>query len=194
MKFILGALGVIFLVILVIVLITRGGNDRTAVEEAVVISEQAREGVSAVYTQQGAVVGQNQRRAIRIIVNQDERRLEILTGYEEAVLRSHTYANTNAAYQTFLVAIDQAGFGTKKATTVVDPRGACPLGRTYIFELREFSQPMIDLWSTSCGKKMGTFGGNTTMVRTLFEKQIPDYAKRVQDVDLSGTKSPEAES
>ena len=37
--------------------------------------------VSAVLTTEGNIVGENQRRGIRVIVNQDERRLAILSGY-----------------------------------------------------------------------------------------------------------------
>lgn len=186
MKYILGALGVIFVVILAVVLIMRGGGDnRSTVEPRLVVSEQAREGISAVLTTQGEVVGEDQRRAIRIVVNQDERRLEILSGYGEAVERASTFANTHAAFETFLVALDQAGFDAKRETAIDDERGACPLGRRYIYELKEHSQELVRLWNTSCGKRLGTFDGNSTTIRRLFEQQIPDYRKAVRGVELS---------
>jgi hypothetical protein len=187
MKFILGALGIIFVVILAVVLIFRGGgNDRDIVGPRLDVSKEAREGVSAVFTTQGEVVGEDQRKAIRIIVNQDERRLEVLTGYEEAVERSSTFANTHAAFETFLVSIDQAGFENRKPSAVEDERGACPLGKRYIYELREHSQELLRLWNTSCGSKQGTFDGNSSTIRQLFEQQIPDYDKAVSNVDLNG--------
>jgi len=188
MKYILGVFGVIFVSIIAIVLIMRGGGDKRTAVKPLVISEEAREGVAAVYTEQGAVVGENQRRAIRVIVNQDERRLEILCGYEEAVERSSTFANTNAAFENFLVALDQAGFEEKKPTAIKDERGACPLGRRYIFELREYSQELLRSWNTSCNGKMGNFDGNTSTVRQLFQKQIPDYSGLTRNVDLSGSR------
>lgn len=188
MKYILGVFGVIFVSIIAIVLIMRGGGDKRTAVKPLVISEEAREGVAAVYTEQGAVVGENQRRAIRVIVNQDERRLEILSGYEEAVERSSTFANTNAAFENFLVALDQAGFEEKKPTAIKDERGACPLGRRYIFELREYSQELLRSWNTSCNGKMGNFDGNTSTVRQLFQKQIPDYSGLTRNVDLSGSR------
>lgn len=189
MKYVLGVFGVILVAILAIVLLTRGGNKRPE-EVPLTVAQEAREGVSAVYTTQGGVVGQDRRRAIRIVVNQEERRLEILTGYEEAVERAHTYPNTQSAFETFLVALDQAGFDKKKETVIEDERGACPLGRRYIYELKEYSQDMLSLWGTSCGKNLGTFNGNRNTVKKLFEQQIPDYSDQIKGVDLTGKKPP----
>jgi len=189
MKYILGVFGVIFVALLAIILIMRvGRGDNKPAERPLVVSEEAREGVAAVLTTQGRVVGEDQRRAIRISVNQTERRLEILTGYEEAVERAQTYANTPVAFETFLVALDQAGFDRKKKSTIQDERGACPLGKRYIYELKEYSQDLLSLWNTSCGKKAGTFAGNQNTIRKLFEHQIPGYATQVRGVDLSGAK------
>lgn len=188
MKYVLGIFGVIFVAIIAIVLITRGGGDNRPDVKPLVVSEEAREGVSAVYTVHGAVVGENQRRAIRVVVSQDERRLEILSGYGEAVERASTFPNTNAAFENFLVALDQSGFDNKRPTKITDDRGACPLGRRFTYELREYSQELLRLWNTSCGGKLGDFNGRSTTVRRLFEKQIPDYQKLVRGVDLTGTK------
>ena len=191
MKYVFGVLGVIFVVILVVVLITRGG-DRAPEEPPVVVSEEAREGVSAVYTEKGVITGEDRRRSIRIIVNQDERRLEILTGYGDAIERAQTYPNTHSAFEAFLIALDSEGFDREQLEPIgIDERGACPLGRTYIYELIEFSQPLIDLWGTSCGTKIGTFAGDKAAIRKLFQLQIPDYKDQVEDVDLSGTEVPE---
>jgi hypothetical protein len=194
MKYVLAVLGVIFLVILAVILITRGGP-RGPEAPSLVVSKEAREGVSAVYTQEGTITGEDRRRAIRIIVNQDERRLEVLTGYGEAVEFAQTYPNTHEAFETFLVALDQAGFDDKReAPAGVDERGACPLGRRYAYELNEYSQPLLSLWGTSCGGKLGTFAGNKTTILKLFELQIPNYRDQVKDVDLQGTKVPKEET
>jgi hypothetical protein len=188
MKYVLGIFGVIFVAILAIVLITRGGGKRAPTEKPLVVAQEAREGVSAVLTTQGKLVGEDQRRAIRISIDQNERRLEILTGYEEAVERAQTYPNTHAAFEAFLVALDQAGFDSKRKTIIKDERGACPLGKRYIYELKEYSQDLLSLWDTNCGQQMGTFAGSKLTVRKLFEQQIPDYRKQIRGVDLAGTK------
>lgn len=182
-------LGIIFVVILAIVLITRDGGEGPT-EPQLDISQEARQGVSAVYTEQGEVVGQDRRRAIRIVVNQNERRLEILSGYEEAVERASSFPNTQAAFENFLVALDLAGFDDTQPSVVEDERGVCPLGKRYIFALNEFSQPLLESWTTSCSRRIGTFDGSLTTVRKLFEQQIPDYNDQVRGVDLTGTKDP----
>ena len=187
MKFVLGVLGVILVVLLAIILITRGGNREPAIRP-VVVSEEAREGVSAVFTTRGKLVGQDERRAIRISVNQDERRLEILSGYEEAVERAQVYPNTHAAFENFLIAMDLLGYNRSRVSSIEDERGACPTGKTDIYELKEYSQQMVRLWDSSCGGKLGTMAGSDATIRKLFEEQIPDYSKQIKDVDLYGAR------
>lgn len=191
MKYVLGVLGVIIVAILAIVLITRGGGDKKPADRPVVVSKEAREGVSAVFTQYGQVVGEDQRRAIRITVNQNERRLEILTGFGEAVERAQSYPNTFAAFENFLLAIDGQGFNRSKKSLIEDQRAVCPLGNRFDYRLLEYSQPLVDLWSTTCGKKIGTFDGSRTNIQKLFQLQIPDYRDQIREVSLSGQNKPE---
>jgi hypothetical protein len=187
MKYVFGVLGVIFAVVLAIILISGGGNDKKKTDttkRVVKVSQQNKEGTSVSVTTQGRVVGEDERRAIRIIVTQNERRLEILTGYEEAVERSQVYANTPAAYENFLIAIDRAGFNRSRPYPIKDERGVCPLQRRYIYELKEYGQELSRLWSTQCSAKQGTFAGAATTLRVLFQEQIPDYSKQIRGVKL----------
>lgn len=189
MKYVLGMLGVILVVVLAIILISRGGKDKPPTgqqgERVITVSEQAKESTSAQMTIQGKLVGEDERRAIRITVSQDERKLEILTGYEEAVESSQVYANTPAAYETFLAALDYAGLSRERKALTTDERAVCPLGNRYIYELKEFSQELIRLWDTTCGNKWGTFGGDENTVRKLFQEQIPEYQKQVKGAKLT---------
>lgn len=189
MKYILGVFGVILVVVLAIILMSRGGDDKPPAgqqgERVVKVSEQDREGTSVVLTTQGKLVGETERRAVRVVVSQNERRLEVLTGYEEAVERSQVYSNTPAAYENFLIALDFAGFSRERKAKTTDERAICPLGKRYIYELKEYSQDLIRLWDTSCGNKFGTFGGDEKTIRQLFEAQIPDYDKHLRGVKLN---------
>lgn len=190
MKYVLGILGIILVAVFAIFLITRGGGDEPEDKpKEVVVSQQNNPNTSAVMTQQGKLLGEDERRAIRISVTQSERRLDVLTGYGEAVESSQVFANTPEAYENFLIALDKAGYEQKRETSNTDERGSCPLGRTYIYELKEFSQDLIRLWDTTCGQKIGTFNGDQGTVRKLFQEQIPDYSKKVENVDLMGTKA-----
>ena len=67
------------------------------------------------------------------------------------------------------------------APAETDSRGVCPLGQQYIFESINGSSDLQHTWATSCGGQ-GTFGGKTSTVITLFEKQIPDFTSRTSSV------------
>jgi len=190
MKYLFGVLGAFFVLIMALVLITSRGRRQSTGEKPLIVSQEARAGVSAVLTTQGAVTGEDRRRAIRISVSQNERRLEILTGYEESVESSSTFPNTQLAFENFLAALERAGYSAKQRTIIKDNRGVCPFGSRYTYELREYSQDLMSRWNTSCSSKQGDFAGNGSTVRRLFQMQITDYNSLVQGVDLSGTQVP----
>ncbi len=187
MKYILGVIALFMVTIFAILLVTRGhGTPKQPTSRQIKVSQRANLGTAAVFTTEGRLVGETERRSIRIRVSRDERRLEILTGYEEAVDKSFVFPNTQSAYQTFLIALDRAGFTTERQQVIQrDERGACPLGRTYVYEFKEYSQQLVHLWDTSCGPRGGgTFGGITTTTQRLFQAQIPEYSKHIKGVKL----------
>lgn len=189
MKYILGVLGLFLVTIIAIVLVTRQRGANVPTQQGGSSSQAAQydtKNTAAAYTTQGKLVGENERRAIRIKVSQSERRLEVLTGYNEGVERSHVFPNTETAYETFLAAVGGAGFTREnKQAPKRDERAVCPLGKHYVYELNEFSQQISRLWGTTCSPKLGgTFGGNPSTIRKLFQAQITEYNKLVRDVEL----------
>lgn len=136
------------------------------------------------FTTQGRVVGEDSFHSIRITVTPTERRLEILDGYADTVQRTQSYDNTQLAYQQFLAALDRAGYGKSQITKNAKPDGVCPLGNRFLYQLDNNGDKIINAWSTTCAKADGNFGGNTGLVRTLFQQQITDYSKLVTGVRL----------
>ncbi len=138
------------------------------------------------YTVQGAVVGNEEHRSISITVDARTRKLEVLQSYNNQVIKSQETPNTQEAYNAFIAAINGAGF-----TSNVRPEGrgdeaqSCPLGRKYIFEAAPGTSNSFRTWSTSCGKKQGTFTGNQSTIQTLFQDQIPNYSQLVSGVQLN---------
>jgi len=188
MKYALGVLGVIIVAVLAILLITRKpGEPQTPVNapRKVDLTQENTDGTSLVYTTYGTLVGQDQRRGIRITVSQDERRIEMLTGYESTVSTSQIFENTPIAYQNFLSAIKRAGFIKSQKTPIIDELGVCPLGQRYSYDFKDYGEEITHLWSTSCAAGQGSFAGSPTLVRTLFQKQIPDYSKVVSGINLA---------
>jgi hypothetical protein len=134
---------------------------------------------------EGKLVGEEDRRAVRVTVSDSERVVEVLGGYEEKVIKSKKYSNTRAAFETFLLALDRIGFGRQRSNVrIKDERGACPLGNRYIYELNSGGKQELRTWSDNCLGAEGTFGGSTSQARQIFKNQISDYDKFIQDVEL----------
>jgi hypothetical protein len=191
MKYVLGVLGAVILAILAIVLIGGRGPDtdsngqKPGAKKAVSVVDYSNNLNSEVsWTIQGRLVGQDQRKSVRIVVSQRERRFEILNGYEESVESVQRFQNSPAAYDTFLRALDAAGFSKERKVAVTDERGVCPQGNRYIYDLEDGSDHVLRSWSTTCSTAQGNFAGNAVTTRQLFQDQIPEYSKLIQGVKL----------
>lgn len=185
MRYILGVLGAILLLILVFVMIFRGGGSdtQTVVPAQIHLADYASKNSTVVYTTVGSVVGQESQRTIRIVVTPSERRLEVLSDYQQTVLSSQAFSNSTAAYEAFLSALDGQGFTASKKSSVDDPQTICPTGQRYVYDLTEDGQEVSSLWSVTCDRS-GTFKGVPAVVQQLFQDQIPNYDDLVRNVDL----------
>ena len=189
MKYILGVIGVVVLAIIAIALLLRSpapnNGQKPGGKPAVKLADFSSDtGSNVTWTMQGPVEGQDQRRSVRITVSPNERRLEILAGYEESVERTQTFSNNTQAYETFIQALNNAGFARERDVPLKDERGVCPLGNRFIYELRDDGDQKLRTWSASCNTAAGPFAGNALLTRQLFQRQIPDYNKQVRDVNL----------
>lgn len=190
MKYFFGVLAVVLAAIIAIVMLTRTPDTTTSGQKpggkpAVKLLDYVdKTGSQTQWTMQGKLVGEEQRRAIRVSVSESERRVEILQGYEERVERSASYPNTRAAYETFLRALDVAGFTRERKVAITDERGVCPIGNRYIYNLWEGSEHPVRTWSATCSGALGTFAGNPVLTQQLFQLQIPDYAVQTRGVQL----------
>jgi hypothetical protein len=120
------------------------------------------------YTTDGHINGDDKHRGIKITVDQFQRKVDILSGYSNNILEEHTQPNNKAAYEVFLKALKNED-------------GQCPLGTRTILELNDSGDSLSRLWTSSCGKKVGTFGGNTGAIQSLFQAQITDYSKIISN-------------
>lgn len=188
MKYILGVFGVIVILIFAVILIVRRSPAPTTPaqtgERQVNLADYETKPATAILTTRGEIVGDEERRGIRITVSSQERVIEILRGYNETVDSRQSFSNNGNAFANFLSALDAAGFSREQETDVKDDRGSCPLGRRYDYKLQDGSEEIFRFWNTSCSTKIGSFGGNGNLVRRLFENQIPDYRKLTRDVEL----------
>ncbi len=187
MKYVLGVLAVIFVAVLAIVLIVSGGNggsSQTKSNISTKLVDLATPDSRVTFTTQGRLVGDHERRGIRITVDEGKRTIQVLAGYDQDVIKSKSYSNNDTAYQYFLAALDQAGFKLKRTSTVSDSRGACPAGSTYLYQLNDGKSNVIDSWATECSSRQGNLGTNSGVINQLFQTQIPDYDTIANPVEL----------
>ena len=131
----------------------------------------------------GPVVAHENRYSMRIIVARDERRIEIINGYNNLVIKSQTYDNNLEAYNTFLHALEYLNFTSEVKPKITDDTGVCATGYEYIYELRNTGNKDSDkrLWAVTCGAGIGNAANNGPTVRNLFVVQIPDYGLFLQN-------------
>lgn len=149
--------------------------------------EEGKAGRPVRYTTNGNVVGNEERRSVRITVDSSSRLAEIIRGYNGEVIGSQRTANTQNAYDAFMAAIASAGF-VQINNRLAGPTeaAACPLGQTFSYEVAPSMDGAFRSWSTSCGNKQGTFNGNHQTIDTLFKRQIPNYSDFTQNVRFNG--------
>ena len=136
------------------------------------------------WTQYGRLVGDDRRRAVRITISHNERKVELLTGYGEKVEKSITMPNDEKGYTDFLIALEKINFGQERSVKNNDDRGACPLGQTYVYEIYDGSDQKMRRWSDSCNAADGPFAGNAGTTRQLFKNQITGYDKFVAGIQF----------
>lgn len=193
-KLFFGIIGFILLMIIVVAIIASGGDSKKTsktASNAVTLKSlpnYANTGATVSLTTQGIVNGDDIHNSIRITVGENERVLQIINGYNNQVVSSKVYSNNPAAYDVFLRSIGGQGFLSrlKTKTPVSDnENGYCPLGFRYVYELNQGEDDLSRLWSSSCGSKIGTFGGNASTIQRLFQLQITDYNSLTSSVNLS---------
>jgi hypothetical protein len=187
MRVIISFLVFLLLIILGLIFIFGGHKSKptTTTKAPVVLPlpDYASTDATVAMTLDGRVVGQDAHRAIRITISRDSRLIETIQGYNGNIIDSHSYPNTEEAYQVFLKAINNAGFMVKnKAKISADSSGQCPDGTRDIFTLNQGIDQLSNLWTSTCG--LGNFGGSPDLVQGLFQAQITDYDTITSQVEL----------
>jgi hypothetical protein len=176
MKYLLGLLASVALIVLVLVLVFRSFSAGPTLVTSEPLTDYAATNALVTLTVDGPVVSEQKHVAYRISVGRSEVRIEALKGYTYEITDTRTFTNNQESFYTFLRALDLAGFtkGEKSESEQAgDDRGVCATGRRYIFGLTSGTSEVQRYWSTSC-RKFGTFKGNATSVRQLFNHQVPD--------------------
>jgi hypothetical protein len=185
MKYFIGFLASIALIILVVVLIVRGfsGGGEEPKSTTKQLVDYANTSAEVSFFVDGEISAEETHNAYRIIVGRDEAVIETYQGYEETVLERVEYENNNDSYANFLRALDLAGFSRGENTKANDdPRGVCASQNRFILQIENGSSQIQDFWTTSCGG--GNFKGDIAAVRQLFIRQVPEHSKLTRKLNL----------
>jgi hypothetical protein len=175
LRYLIGFLGIIALIILVIVLIVRAGSGSGTGPKAIDLADYITSTSEVSLTIDGPVSADQTHRSIKISVDERRATAELINGYEGQVQDTKTYTTNENLYANFLLSLKRAGFIVGLSDeNLKDERGYCPTGLRYVYELKDNDKEVRRLWSTSCGRD-STFKGTGETVRALFQKQIPDY-------------------
>lgn len=185
LRYIIGFLLAIGLIVLVIVLIIHSFSSGGAPSQSAIdLKNDANTGTVVRYTIDSPVAASQDHNDVIITVDNTDATIKVTQGYEGDVIRTKSYSMNTSAYAVFLRSLDADGFtdgniDPKKA----DERGQCALGERYIYEvIGPDGTTKQHLWSTSCGG--GTFKGSVSHIDSLFQAQIPDYNDLTSDLNI----------
>ena len=135
------------------------------------------------YILRGQINARENHRILEITVSRDSRTAVLYEGYTGNVLRFDKFGNDSVAYSEFLAALDNEGYtASKNSEFGVKPEGVCSRGQRADFEIIQGSETKQSLWTTNCKDISGTFAGRTSNIRRLFEAQLPEYTKFVEQI------------
>lgn len=175
MRYFIGFLVALGLIILIIVLLINGGGKSKAPSTSRKLTSYATTDAQVSMTIDGPVNAVSLHQQVRITVDRDDVTYQQITGYDGEVVNTRIFANTQSAYNVFLNALARAGFTSgNNNPDLRNELGRCPLGSRYIFELNQDDKNLQRYWSTSCGG-IKTYLGSTSLTLTLFKAQVPGY-------------------
>jgi hypothetical protein len=185
MRYLIGLLITIAVIIFVIIrLLAGGGNPAPGVPTKDLVSLADTDSVVRL-TISNPVQAAKTHRDIQITVGRDATDFVLLRGYSGDVVRSKTYEMNQTSYSDFLHALEVSGSYTKgnDDPALADEHGYCATGDRYVYEIID-GDGKVDqhYWSTDCGQK--TFRGDAETVQKLFQLQVPDYFDLTRDVEL----------
>jgi hypothetical protein len=196
LRYFIGFLITIGLIILLVVLLFSGGGNKngqnnskqpsTSSKPKTVDELAAYASTDAVVrlTTDGPIVADQNHQALRITVGQDDTTYEQIQGYQGTVVKQQNFVNNQNAYSNLLYALGRVGFlrGDDRKD-LANEKGYCPTGNRYIFELIEDGNDIQRYWATSCGNPR-TYKGNLNLTLTLFRAQVPGYSDLTQGLSL----------
>lgn len=187
MRYFIGFLVTIGLIVLLIMLLFGHGNNGKVQETKAPLSSYAATDTVVRATVDEVINAPDIHRTTQITVGRDSTTFTILKGYDGEILDNQIYPMTETAYAVFLKALQHSGYTLgNDDKSLKDESGYCPLGKRYIFEVIQGGDDIERYWTTNCRSTPSTFKGQTALILHLFRNQVPDYDKQVNSNKVSG--------
>lgn len=184
MRYFIGFLVTVGLIILLIILLFNGGGKSKVPSTSKSLTSYASTNAQVSMTIDGPINATSEHDQVRITVDRDNVMYEHIKGYDGQVVDTQIFANTENSYDAFLHALLHAGFTNgNNSPALRDESGYCPTGQRYIFELTQDSDTLERYWATSCGKPK-TYLGLVDLTKTLFQAQVPGYDVLTQNINF----------
>jgi hypothetical protein len=160
---------------------TTSSSDLSSSQQALLDTSVDRE---VLMTARGPIVASEDFRAYEIIVNSSSRVLTVYKGYGNQAISKTKLANSVAAYEQFVYALNRANFmnGAELTGDSNDVRGICATGQLYDFQILNKGEKVKELWTTSCSSSRGSLGVSLTTIKKLFTVQIPDIRSKTSSL------------
>jgi hypothetical protein len=187
MRYILGILATLGLIILVLILLFRGGGNPSQTPKTLRLADYANSSDSGAHLLLGRpIIYNGLYEEVGIDVERDEVTFTLYRGFEGDIAKQSTYPNNESAYTSFLKGLQELGF-TKGNTdeALQNVQGRCPNGSRNTYTFNDGSDELMHFWSTTCNTK--TFEGSINGVTTMFRAQVPDYNSQIQGTHFSGS-------
>lgn len=151
--------------------------------KAVNLYDYQNNGAQIRYIITGPVVANQNFRKIVISVSATQAVVEVTIGYDQAPVLSQAFANNQVAYDTFIAALNVAGYtNIKTAPSGANRQGSCSVSDKFSYQIFANNNYAQDSWNTACDPNQGTFAGQSSLTQQLFQAQIPNYSQIVSTV------------
>lgn len=134
----------------------------------------------------GKIIADEDFRSYEIEISPIVRRMTLYKGYKNEIIDAVRLPNSTEAYVEFVNALNRANFSDEAELPdrLNETDGVCATGRLYTFSLLQAQSVTDQTWVTSCRGIAGSFGGDASLSRTLFEEQIPNSKDLLREIDL----------
>lgn len=143
-------------------------------------------GSSVTMNVRGPIVADENFRSFQITVSPSSREVKTFTGYLDEVIDQEVLSNNVSAYTEFVHALDKANLtvGKQFEGEQNDIRGICATGRVTQFIIQRDNEPVLTLWTSTCGGSKGSLRASSEQLSKLFTRQIPNAPNYISKVSL----------